>query len=143
MRTVGLPGQHGSRPQHIKRLPGAEPRGAAVPPVRILRAGVPRARRVPHVPAAAGEAAGEAASVRAVVCAARVVVLCARPSRREHRLDDQIKDLFLTEVVSVVIVRASVAASSGGTATVSVCRAAAAAAAAVTRRAVVSRKPRR
>ena len=119
MHTVSLPGQHGSRPQHIKGLPGAESLGAAV-----LPAG---GRPVPRVP----EATGEAVGVHAVVVA-QIVVLCARPPCREHRFDDQVKDLFLAEVASAVIAGANVAASGGR-----------AAAASVTRRALVPRKPRR
>ena len=107
MRTVRLPRQRGPRPRHIKGLPGAESQARA----GVLFAGVLRARRVPRAP----EAAGEAVGVHAVVVA-QIVVLCARPSPREHRFDDQIKDLFLAEVNSTVISRPGAAASSGGTA---------------------------
>ena len=100
MHTVGLPGQHGPRPRHIKGPARAESRGTAG-----LPAGLPRARRVPPLPAAVA------------VAVAQIVFLPARPSPREHRFDDQIKDLFLAEVARAVIIRAGTAASSEGTVT--------------------------
>ena len=122
MHTVGCPRQHGPRPQHIKRPARAESRRPAV-----LPAGLPRARRVPRLPAAA--------SVPAAV--RQIVVLPGRPAPREHRFDNQIKDLFLAKVTRAAIIRPGAAASSGGTATAG----AGPAAAAVTRRAAVPGTP--
>ena len=128
MHTVGFPRQRGSRPQHIKRLAGAESRARAGGLFAgVLFAGVRRARRVPR----AGEAAGVPVVVR------QIVVLPGGPSPREHRFDDQVKDLFLAEVARALI-RASAAASRRGTAAAS---AGPAAGASVTRRAVVPRTP--
>ena len=119
MHTVGCPRQRGPRPRHIKGLPGAESRGAAV-----LPAGARRARRGPRVPVPrAPEAAGEAVGVHAVVVA-QIVVLPGRPSCREHRFDDQVKDLFLAKVPGAVTAAARVAACRGAAATASVCPAA-------------------
>ena len=123
MHTVGCPRQHGPRPQHIKRLARAESRR----PGRCLFAGLPRARRVPRL----REAAGVPAVVR------QIVVLPGRPAPREHRFDNQIKDLFLAKVTRAAIIRPGAAASSGGTATAG----AGPAAAAVTRRAAVPGTP--
>ena len=114
------PASAGPGRSHIKGLPGAESRaraaGLSADPVRRRSRG----------PGASREAASEAAGVRAVVVA-QIVVLCARPSRREHRFDDQIKDLFLAEVTSAVIIRGpALPPAAGRTATASVCPAAAA-----------------
>ena len=135
MHTVRRPGQYGSRPRHIKGLPGAESRGAAAGP-----AGTRRARRVPRVPV---PRAPEAAGVHAVA----VAIACARPSCREHGFDDQIQDLFLAEVIGAGTAGAGAAACRGPPATASACPAATASAcpaatASVTRRAFVPRKPR-
>ena len=129
MHTVGFPRQRGPRPRHIKRPARAEPRGAGGLPAGGLPAGLPRARRVPRLPAAAG--------VPAAVVVRQIIFLPGRPSPREHRLDDQIKDLFLAEVTRAVIIRPGAAASRGGTARAN----AGPAAAAVTRRAAVPGTP--
>ena len=126
MHTVGCPRQHGPRPQHIKRLAGAESRARAG--ARVLFAGVLRARRVPRVPAAARVP---------IVVVVQIVFPCGRSSPREHGFDDQIKDLFLAKVARALI-RASAAASRRGTAAAST---GPAAGASVTRRAAVPRTP--
>ena len=106
MHTVGCPRQRGPRPQHIKGLPGTESRARAGGLFAgALFAGVRRARRVPR----AGEAAGVPVVVR------QIVVLPGRPAPREHRFNDQIKDLFLAKVTRAGIIRPGAAACSGGT----------------------------
>ena len=128
MHTVGCPRQRGPRPRHIKRLPRTESRARAGDLFAgALFAGARRARRVPQVPAAA----------RVPVVVRQIVVLPGRPAPREHRFNDQIKDLFLAKVTRAVIIRPGAAASSGGTATAG----AGPAAAAVTRRAAVPGTP--